>query len=131
MQISSIRSAMPFAGYGRKVNNQSRIHELHQEHARVQAASEGFNASLSGDAARELELRREKELILGKLPALQWATEGCNGGLSSRDLARLDEIDEELDAITPEPIACDCPRCETARTGYVDNRSEDIRYWNW
>ena len=129
MQISSIRSTMPFSGYGRKVNNQSRMTELHQENARIQAASEGFNASLSGNAARELELRREKQLILDKLPALQWATEGCNASLSVRDSKRLEEIDLELDLITPEK--CSCPTCERAYTSYEDNRSDDIRYFNW
>ena len=131
MQISSIRSTMPFVGYGRKVNNEKRIHELHQEHARIQAASEGFNAGLYGDAARELDLRENyvRPLLL-KREANQWATEGCNGGLCEHDEAILEDVYGELDEITPEPL-CNCPTCVSANTGFEDNRPEDIRYWNY
>ena len=131
MQISSIRSTMPFAGYGRKVNNEKRIQELHQEHARIQAASEGFNAGLYGSAARELDLRENyvRPLLL-KRETNQWATEGCNGGLYAHDEAILEDVYGELDEITPEP-SCNCPTCVSASTGFEDNRSEDIRYWNY
>ena len=127
MQISAINSAVSFQRHN--VCNQGRIQQLEQKQIAIQAASEGFNASLSTKDAYELELRREKQELIEEQAALQWATEGCNASLCSAKLNRIVEIDKILEAMCPAE-ECECHSRDCFTPIYVDNRPDDIRYWN-